>query len=85
MSTTGRFWVSTEAIEQTQKDRLARVKRERDDAKVLKLLGELQEVARSDANLMPITIECVKAYASEGEIVNALKEIFGLYREPIVF
>jgi len=72
-------------IEQTQKERLARVKRERDDAKVRKLLGELREVARSDENLMPITIECVRAYASEGEIVNALKEIFGLYREPIVF
>jgi methylmalonyl-CoA mutase N-terminal domain/subunit len=34
---------------------------------------------------MPVTIECVRVYATEGEIVNALKEAFGLYREPIVF
>jgi methylmalonyl-CoA mutase N-terminal domain/subunit len=42
-------------------------------------------VARTDENLMPPTIECVRAYATEGEIVNALKDVFGLYREPIVF
>ncbi|MBI4240277.1 MAG: methylmalonyl-CoA mutase [Candidatus Rokubacteria bacterium] len=71
--------------EQLQKERLARVKRERDTARVEKLLKELQDVARSNDNLMPITIECVRAYASEGEIVNALKEVFGVYREPIVF
>jgi len=71
--------------EQIQKERLAHVKRERDNARLQKLLKELQEVARTDDNLMPITIECVKAYASEGEIVNALKEVFGVYREPIVF
>ncbi len=71
--------------EQIQNERLTRVKRERDNSRVEKLLKELQEGARSDDNLMPATIECVKAYASEGEIVNALKEVFGVYREPIVF
>ncbi len=71
--------------EQIQKERLARVKRERDSARVARLLDELRQVARADENLMPITIECVKAYATEGEIVNALKDVFGLYREPIVF
>jgi len=71
--------------EQLQKERLARVKRERDSARVLKLLNELRDVARTDENLMPITVECVRAQASLGEIVNALKDVFGLYREPIVF
>ena len=71
--------------EQTQKERLARVKRERDSGRIRKLLDELKEVARTDQNLMPVTIECVRAYTTEGEIVNALKEAFGLYREPIVF
>jgi methylmalonyl-CoA mutase N-terminal domain/subunit len=71
--------------EQTQKERLARVKRERDSGRVRKLLDELKEVARTDENLMPVTIECVRAYATKGEIANALKEAFGLYREPIVF
>jgi methylmalonyl-CoA mutase N-terminal domain/subunit len=71
--------------EQLQKERLARVKGERDTQRVHRLLEELQEAARGDANLMPPTIRCVKAYASGGEIVNALKEVFGVYREPIVF
>jgi methylmalonyl-CoA mutase N-terminal domain/subunit len=71
--------------EEIQKERLTRVKRERDNARVRTLLKELQDVARTDENLMPVTIECVKAYATGGEIVNALKKVFGLYREPIVF
>lgn len=71
--------------EEIQKERLARIKRERDGARVEKLLRELQDVARTDENLMPLTIECVKAHATLGEIVNTLKEVFGLYREPIVF
>ncbi len=71
--------------EQLQTERLARVKRERDSARVVKLLNELRDVARTDENLMPITLECVKAHATLGEIVNALKDVFGVYREPIVF
>ncbi len=71
--------------EQLQTERLARAKRERDSARVLKLLNELRDAARTDENLMPITLECVKAYATLGEIVNALKDVFGIYREPIVF
>ena len=71
--------------EQLQKERLARVKRERDSARAAKLLNELRDVARTDENLMPVTVECVKAQATLGEIVNGLKDVFGLYREPIVF
>jgi methylmalonyl-CoA mutase N-terminal domain/subunit len=68
-----------------QKARLQRVKQERDQAAVSARLRQLQEVARSDDNLMPMTLECVRAHASVGEIVTALKDVFGLYREPIVF
>ena len=50
-----------------------------------KLLRELQDVARTDENLMPITIECVKAFATAGEIVKVLKEIWGTYTEIPVF
>ncbi len=71
--------------EQLQKERLARAKRERDAARVAKLLEELREVARTDENLMPVTLECVRAHATLGEIVGALKDVFGVYREPIVF
>ncbi len=71
--------------EQIQKERLARVKRERDNAGVATLLKELQKVAQTDGNLMPITIECARAYATGGEIVKALREVFGSYQETPIF
>jgi methylmalonyl-CoA mutase N-terminal domain/subunit len=71
--------------EAIQRERLARVKAGRDGAKVAKLLGELQEVARGDGNLMPPTIECVRAYATGGEIVKVLREVFGRYQETPIF
>lgn len=71
--------------EAIQRERLARVKAGRDGAKVAKLLGELEEVARGDGNLMPPTIECVRAYATGGEIVKVLREVFGSYQETPIF
>jgi methylmalonyl-CoA mutase cobalamin-binding domain/chain len=72
--------------ERRQIEFLKRVKAERDNAEVERILKKLQETARDDdANLMPVTIEAVKARASMGEIVNALKEVFGTYTETPVF
>ncbi len=48
-------------------------------------LDDLKLRARGSDNLMPILLECVKAYATEGEIMAAFKEVFGVYREPILF
>jgi methylmalonyl-CoA mutase N-terminal domain/subunit len=45
----------------------------------------LKTVARGADNLMPPLLDCVKAYVTEGEIMAALKEVFGIYREPILF
>ena len=72
--------------ERRQVENLKRVKRERDNTQVNKLLGELKVVARNEsANLMPITIELVKAHASMGDIIETLKEIWGTYRErPVI-
>ncbi len=72
--------------ERRQVENLKRVKRERDNTQVNKLLGELKLVARDEsANLMPITIELVKARASMGDIIETLKEIWGTYRErPVI-
>ncbi len=72
--------------ERRQVENLKRVKRKRDNAQVGKLLEELKVVARDEsANLMPITIELVKARASMGDIIETLKEIWGTYRErPVI-
>lgn len=72
-------------VEARQIATLHRVRSERDNTRVQKLLRELQEVARTDENLVPITIECVKAFATGGEIVKVLKEIWGTYTEIPVF
>ena len=71
---------------QRQIDRLKRVRRERNQREVDRLMQRLLEVARdADENLMPVTIELVRAGASMGEIVEKLKILWGTYRETPVF
>jgi methylmalonyl-CoA mutase N-terminal domain/subunit len=71
---------------QRQIDRLKRVRRERNQAEVDGLLDRLIEVARDEKeNIMPATIELVRAGASMGEIVEKLKVLWGTYRETPVF
>jgi len=71
-------------VEAEQLDRLRKVKRERNNAKVKEVLGKLHDAADRDENLMPTIIEAVKAYATLGEITNVLRSVFGEYKELIV-
>ncbi|OGA59305.1 MAG: methylmalonyl-CoA mutase [Betaproteobacteria bacterium RIFCSPLOWO2_12_FULL_65_14] len=71
---------------QRQIDRLKRVRRERNQGEVENLFQRLVEVARDeDENIMPVTIDLVRAGASMGEIVERLKALWGTYRETPVF
>ncbi|MBI4204417.1 MAG: methylmalonyl-CoA mutase, partial [Betaproteobacteria bacterium] len=71
---------------QRQIDRLKRVRRDRDQREVERLFDRLVAVARNeDENIMPVTIELVRAGASMGEIVDRLKTLWGTYRETPVF
>ena len=73
-------------VVERQLERLNRVRRERDESRVRSLLAELQQNAKdSSTNLMPVTILLVKAGATMGDIVEALREIWGTYRETPVF
>jgi methylmalonyl-CoA mutase N-terminal domain/subunit len=66
--------------------RTRRVRAERDAAKHAMLMEKLVAVARDDRqNIMPITIEAVENGATMGEIVEALKKLWGTYRETPVF
>ncbi len=69
-----------------QLERLRAVKASRDSEKVAALLAELTNVARdADANMLPITIEAVRAKATLGEICDALRDLWGTYREnPVI-
>lgn len=74
-----------EACTQLQIDRLQAVRANRDNAEVQRLLGELAEQAKSDdINLLPKTMELVKAKATLGEICRSLRDVWGSYDEPMI-
>ena len=70
---------------ESQVARLARVRRERDEAAVTATLRRVTDAARGTANLMPPIMEAVQAYATLGEINRAMKDVFGEYKEPVTF
>jgi methylmalonyl-CoA mutase N-terminal domain/subunit len=72
-------------VEVEQAARLKELRERRDNTSVATRLDALQEVARGVDNLMPAIIHCVRARATEGEIVEALRTVFGTYRETPVF
>jgi len=72
-------------IEAKQKERLAKLKRERDNGKVKQTLKRLEEAAQGKENTMPPIIECVEAYATIGEICDVLRSVFGVQREFLFF
>ncbi len=74
------------ALESKQIDRLQTARARRDGAAVERSLAALREqAAHPDRNLMEPLIECARARASEGEIVEALQQVFGDYAETPVF
>jgi methylmalonyl-CoA mutase N-terminal domain/subunit len=73
-----------ESVEE-QIQRLRKVKRERDNRKVVQLLKDLEKAARDEKNVMPYLLECCKAYATVGEMTKVFKEIYGEFKEPSIF
>ncbi|MBI2189538.1 MAG: methylmalonyl-CoA mutase family protein [Acidobacteria bacterium] len=71
-------------VAEKQCGRLARVRADRSDAAVRASLERLQEGARGDANLMPLLIDAVRAYATIGEMCDALRQVWGEYEEMAV-
>ena len=72
-------------VEEKQVGRLKKLKEKRDGDAVKRSLEELKKGARGNDNLIPKILEAVKLYATEGEIISALKEEFGEYREKPLF
>jgi methylmalonyl-CoA mutase, N-terminal domain len=72
-------------IPERQLERLKTLKERRDNALVERRLEELREAARREDNTMYPILEAVRAYATVQEICDALKEVFGGYREtPVI-
>jgi len=72
-------------VEEKQVKRLKRLKEKRDGDAVNRSLENLKKSASGSDNLIPKILDSVKVYATEGEIVAALKEVFGEYREKPLF
>jgi methylmalonyl-CoA mutase, N-terminal domain len=65
--------------------RLAALKKSRDNAQVQRTIDALRETARGTGNTMPALLDCVRAYATVGEMCDALREVWGEYEEvPII-
>jgi methylmalonyl-CoA mutase N-terminal domain/subunit len=75
----------TQEMEESQKQRLAGVKRSRDGRAVGAALHDLEVAARAETNLIAPILAAVKAYATEGEIVETMRQVFGGYREAAIY
>jgi methylmalonyl-CoA mutase N-terminal domain/subunit len=71
-------------LESEQVARVREVRRKRDQARCSNALTQLRKAATGSDNLMPYILEAVRAYATEGEIMNTLIEVFGIYTERAV-
>jgi methylmalonyl-CoA mutase N-terminal domain/subunit len=74
-----------EEADRLQRERLAELRRTRDNELVEQRLNALREAARGEANLMPFILDCARAYCTLYEIRAALEDVFGAYREPVFF
>jgi methylmalonyl-CoA mutase N-terminal domain/subunit len=74
------------ALEQKQIDRVQALRARRDSAAVESALARLKrDAAETDTNLMPAIIDASRAYATMGEMCDALRETWGVWRETPVF
>jgi methylmalonyl-CoA mutase N-terminal domain/subunit len=71
-------------VEDEQISRLKELKESRDNTKVKKSLNDITNAARNSENLMPLIIAAAKSYASMGEIVDAMKAVFGEWEENVI-
>ena len=67
-------------MERRQVEKVKAVRARRDTAAVTKRLSELATAAGAKDNLMPVLVECVKAYATLGEICTTLRGVWGVYQ-----
>ena len=71
-----------ESVRKAQVERLKQLRAGRDNDAVEHILVTLQDAAREEENLMPYILQAVEAYATTGEICNALRRVYGEYQQP---
>lgn len=70
---------------ETQIEKLKKIKAGRNNEQVIICLSRVKKDAQDNKNLMPSIIAAVKEYCTVGEIISALKEVYGEFKEPIFF
>lgn len=74
-----------ESAERSQRERMAKLRAERDQVACDAALARLREAAASTENVFPHILECARRYCTLYEIRAALESVFGAYREPVFF
>jgi methylmalonyl-CoA mutase N-terminal domain/subunit len=69
-------------VEAEQGARLAALRNRRDNAKTKACLDAVRKSAKDGSNLMPKILDAVRSYATLGEVIGVMKQVFGEYREP---
>ncbi|MBW8308118.1 MAG: methylmalonyl-CoA mutase [Candidatus Paracaedibacteraceae bacterium] len=75
--------IDTEMVRSQQLERLATIKKQRDQAAVEKCLADLRAAAQGKANLLEVALKAARAGATLGEISFALEDVFGRYQAPV--
>ncbi|RLB39013.1 MAG: methylmalonyl-CoA mutase [Deltaproteobacteria bacterium] len=74
-----------EELERLQIEKTRRIKEERDQAEVKRRLEAIGEACTANQNVMQPIIDAVKAYATEQEICDVFRDVFGVYRDPGIY
>ena len=74
-----------EGVEKRQRDKLARLRLNRDNERVVAALTALKEACRKRENILPHSVACARARCTEGELFKVFKEAFGLWKPPALW
>jgi methylmalonyl-CoA mutase N-terminal domain/subunit len=72
-------------VEAEQAKALKRLREGRDNAACRAALAKLKAAGEGSENLMPRILDCSRAYCTLGEMIEVLKSVFGVYKEPIIY
>jgi methylmalonyl-CoA mutase N-terminal domain/subunit len=72
-------------VEEEQSKRLEELRRDRDGVACRSALDRLKQAAAGHDNLMPRIVDCARVYCTLGEMIDVLKSVFGVYKEPIIY
>lgn len=73
-----------EGIEETQKKKVTKLRKRRDNHKVKRALSYLMEACRNGENIVPYCVECARVRCTEGELFKVFKEAYGMWKPPAI-